>query len=111
MSQMVSRRQAIYRLVCMLDVTSSVSVVHQSPATPQSLTPGSEHSTMPESFRLPLCGCLHMHNFSPVSFYFQLAVGRAADVQPCSAYIKSPPAGFFSSDAVQTEHERRSLLD
>lgn len=43
MSQMVSRRQPIYRPVCMVDVTSSVSAVHQLPATQHSLTSGSQH--------------------------------------------------------------------
>lgn len=61
MSRMVSRRQPIYRLVCMADVTSSASVVHQSTATQRSLTSASQHSTCPHSFCLPLSGCLPPH--------------------------------------------------
>lgn len=33
MSQMLSRRQPIYRPVCMVDVTSTASAAHQSPAS------------------------------------------------------------------------------
>lgn len=94
MSQMVSRRQPIYRLVCMVDVTSSVSVVHQSPATQHSLTSSSQHSTYPDSFCLPLCGCLPPHaHFLSQLVLLSLGCFRPADVQP-SAWIKGPPAGF-----------------
>lgn len=54
MSQMVSRRQPIYRLVCMVDVTISVSVVHQSTATQNSLTSASQHYARPDSLCLPV---------------------------------------------------------
>lgn len=94
MSQMVSRRQPIYRLACMVDVTSSVSVVHQSPATQHSLTSSSQHSTYPDSLCLLLCGCLPPHaHFLSCLVLLSLDCFRAADVQP-SGWIKWPPAGF-----------------
>lgn len=42
MSPTVSRRQPIYRLVCMVDVTSSESAAHQPPATQGGLTSASQ---------------------------------------------------------------------
>lgn len=73
MSQMVSRRQPIYRLVCMVDVTSSASAVHQSPATQHRLTSASQHSVC---YLSP-----HAHFLSSL-IMLSVCCLRAADVQP-----------------------------
>lgn len=88
MSQMVSRRQPIYRLVCMVDVTSGVSVVHQSPATQHGPTSGRQQ-LYADSPCLPLCGCLSPHqDFLFCLVLLSVCCLRAADVQPCSARKK-----------------------
>lgn len=92
MRQMVSRRQPIYRLVCMVDVTSGVSVVHQSPATQRSPTPALRilnHSVC-------LSGAVYLHTRASFARLILLSVCclRAADVQ-ASAQIKRPPAGCY----------------
>lgn len=55
MSQMLSRRQPIYRPVCTVDVTSGASAVHQSPASQRRWSSAAQRSAcLPETFHLLL---------------------------------------------------------
>lgn len=76
-SQMVSRRQPIYRLAWMVDVTCSRSAVHLSPATQHRLSWASQHSP-----------CLSPNGHFPLSLLLLLVCCLSASEVPASALIK-----------------------
>lgn len=106
MSQMVSRRQPIYRLVCMVDVTSSASAVHQSPATQHRLTSASQHSVCPASLWLSISSCtLSFQSYNAFSLLFKSCWCSTISLD------KKPNHRLLSEDVVQPAFERRSLSD
>lgn len=76
-SQMVSRRQPIYRLAWMVDVTCSRSAVHLSPATQHRLSWASQHSP-----------CLSNNGHFPLSPLLLPVCFLSASEVPASALIK-----------------------